>query len=83
MKLAIKCSEVARLTSEERERALDWKERLLVRLHLLVCPPCVRFRRHMQFLGRAARSLGAELAPSAKLDDSARDRIRRKLEKKP
>jgi hypothetical protein len=82
MKLLLKCKELAHLTSESRERALDWRERLMVRIHLVLCPPCVRFRRHMEFLRAAAKSPAAEgsATPGAKLADGARDRIRRNLD---
>jgi len=83
MSLIIKCSELAQLTSESRDRALNWRERALIRIHLVLCPPCVRFRRQMAFLAGAVKSRGAERAvPGATLDASARERIRRSLESK-
>lgn len=82
MKLMIKCSDLAQLTSEGNERTLAWHERILMRIHLLLCPPCVRFRRHMEFLGRVVKfpSADAAGAPGARLDAAARDRIRRGLD---
>ncbi|MBI2994555.1 MAG: zf-HC2 domain-containing protein [Gammaproteobacteria bacterium] len=84
MNLAIKCSELARLASEGRDRGLNWRERLSVAVHLLFCQPCLRLRRQLDFLGKAAKSAGAGEAPiaGARLDDGARERIRRSLQRR-
>lgn len=43
MKLKLNCREVTRLVLEGEDRRLGWRERLGVRLHLLVCKACPHF----------------------------------------
>lgn len=49
------CKQAHRLLSEAQDRSLGWGERLALRLHLLLCDPCRRFRAQMGFLRRALR----------------------------
>ncbi len=49
------CQQVTRLLSEAQDRELRLKEKLPLKLHLLMCPGCANFRRQMDFLRRAAR----------------------------
>jgi hypothetical protein len=71
------CRHATRLISDALDRPLSRGQRLRLGLHLLLCPPCYRFR-------RAARWLhGALAAPAAdvRLPDEARARIRAALER--
>jgi hypothetical protein len=73
----LSCRHATRLISDGLDRSLSWGERLCLGTHLLLCPPCQRFR-------RAARWLhGILAAPAAdtRLPDEARERIRRALER--
>jgi hypothetical protein len=56
--LMLTCKEAHRLVSEDLDRDLPLGERLRVRMHLLACTSCSRFRDQMQFLRKAMRSLG-------------------------
>ena len=57
--------------------------RLALRFHLLMCPNCARFRRHLRFLHDAAGRLADQAARSdgghAGLSAEARERIERAL----
>jgi hypothetical protein len=62
--------------SEELDRRLSWAERLRLGAHLLLCTPCSRFRRAVNWLHRALASPPADV----RLPAEARERIRRALE---
>ena len=49
------CKQVTRLLSERQERQLQWRERIPLKLHLLMCGGCTNFRKQMDFLHRACR----------------------------
>lgn len=53
------CQQVTRLLSEAQDRELRLKEKLPLKLHLLMCPGCTNFRRQMDFLRRACRQYPA------------------------
>jgi hypothetical protein len=72
----LSCRNTTRLISEELDRSLSCGERLRLGVHLLLCPPCQRFRRAVHFLHRALPSLPDDTG----LPDDARARIRRALE---
>jgi hypothetical protein len=70
------CRHTTRLISDRQDRPLSWFEWFCLRLHLLGCEPCCRFRRAIRCLHRALAS-----APDdAQLSAEARERIRRALE---
>jgi hypothetical protein len=75
----LSCKEVSRLLSESLDRDLPWQQRVSLRLHLLMCSLCSRFRRHMLFLRDAARVFAAEadeLPSHVRLSPHARQRIK-------
>jgi predicted anti-sigma-YlaC factor YlaD len=53
MPLKPTCREVHQLTSESLDRRLTLRERVRVRLHLMVCEACTAFGAQMQLLRRA------------------------------
>jgi hypothetical protein len=52
------CKEAHRLVAEQLDRDLPLGERLRLRLHLLACTSCTRFRHQMQFLREAMKRVG-------------------------
>lgn len=54
------CKQTARLVSMSYDKRLSWRERLAVRLHLLVCDACRNFTRQMRFLREATRRFARE-----------------------
>jgi hypothetical protein len=79
------CQEVSRLASESMDRPLPIRRRFSVRLHLLMCSLCARFRRQIGFLRDAARSFSEaseddQLFANARLSPQARARIKEALE---
>jgi len=55
--MMLTCKEATRLVSEGLDRRLGLAERLALRLHLLVCEGCARFRRQVAFMRRALTRL--------------------------
>jgi hypothetical protein len=78
------CKDTARLASESLDRDLTLGQRLAVRFHVLLCPPCARFRQHLDFLRDAARRLTVGLPgedlEQATLSPEARARMQQALE---
>jgi hypothetical protein len=67
---------MTQLISDGLDRRLAWFERLLLRVHLLGCGPCRRFRRAIRWLHGALPA-----APSEdRLPEEAKARIQRALD---
>lgn len=49
------CKRATQLMSEELDRPLSLRERVMLGLHLMMCSGCTHFRRQMSFLRRACR----------------------------
>ena len=79
--LTLKCREAAELTSASMDGDLTRADRWALRLHLMVCTACRRYRRQLralrQFLERATRQLesGGDL-PGPPLPEGLRQRLR-------
>lgn len=57
----LSCKEVTQLLSQAHERPLELRERVSLRMHLLICQGCTNFRRQLDFLQTATRRyLGRE-----------------------
>lgn len=54
-KLMYSCKQASRLSSRAMEQPLGTLERLLLRLHLMMCGRCRNFTRRIEFLRRASR----------------------------
>lgn len=52
---AMSCKEATRHISQMQDRPLSLRERVLLRLHLLVCVACSRFERQVRLLRMAMR----------------------------
>jgi hypothetical protein len=78
----LSCKEVSQLVSQSLDSPLPLRRRFSVRLHLLMCSLCARFRRQMVFLWRASRAFAraeeaGRLPVTAGLSPEARERIKR------
>ena len=56
----LSCTDTVWLAAESLDRALPLGQRLALLVHVCMCPPCARMRRHMQFLRDAARRLESQ-----------------------
>lgn len=70
----LSCKESSQLISQSLDRPLSIRERLALRLHLLICDVCSRFVKHMNLLRLAMRRMrqqteqdeGIQLTPEAR-----------------
>ena len=51
------CKELAKVIASDEFADAGWKQRLGVRLHLLMCRHCRRYRTQLRAIGAAARQL--------------------------
>lgn len=76
------CKEVTRMLSDSLDRELSFHQRVGLRMHLLMCKFCSRYRKQLLFLREtihlhAAR--GEDVEPSTTLPPEARERIERTI----
>lgn len=77
------CKEVTRMASDAMERKLPLRQRLEMKLHLLICTLCMRYVKQLQFMRGAIQRHAAQIEngaarPSA-LSGSARERMKQRL----
>lgn len=82
MQMMSPCVTATRLASEALDRPLTARERFSLRLHLVVCGICRRYRKQINFLHEILHHHPEILSRPAttQLSPAARDRIRRALE---
>lgn len=77
--LSLSCRESSRLLSDELDRTLSRTERIALRLHLVLCYRCRRFRRSLRVLRGVVRRMTQQClsgeGPSAALTPDERARI--------
>ncbi len=80
----LSCKETSSLVSQSFDRRLSWRERVALRMHLVVCDACRTFANQMAFLRTAARRFGrgTNATEPLRLSPDARERIARKLRDK-
>ena len=71
----VNCKEVTRKIASDEFAEAGWKERLAVRLHLLLCRHCRGYAAQLRSIGAAARNL----LGSRTQDPSALKRLERKI----
>ncbi|MHC4942025.1 MAG: zf-HC2 domain-containing protein [Planctomycetota bacterium] len=79
----LNCKEVSKLASQSLDRQLSFRERMGVKIHLMMCRACSRFLKQIRFLRVASRLLEKhfeEEAPAAALTPEARKRMQDALE---
>lgn len=73
------CKEIVKIISASLDRPLTLKEKLLMKIHLFACKPCVRYLDQSAFLSKAVSKMNeqekADLFSGA-LSNEARDRIK-------
>lgn len=79
MGLMNNCKETSVLVTRSLDARLSLRERMAMRLHLLICKNCARFARQMHLIRAWLRSEDA--AAEAQMSESARERIAQRLHK--
>ena len=71
------CQETSRLLSEGLDRPPAWRDRLALRLHLLMCGGCRNFAKQLRYLRQWSSDLPDRTAQAEhlKLSATARQRI--------
>ena len=78
----LSCEETSRLVSESMDRALPLNKRIAVRMHLLMCTSCARFRKQLLVMRLAARKIQDELGDTLtgpSLDPESRQRMKKTI----
>jgi hypothetical protein len=73
------CKEVSEMVSESMDRALPFYQRVLMRLHLLMCKYCARYREQLETIRAASRyeqRHGKELDDSQALSNDGKERLK-------
>ncbi|MFC1836449.1 zf-HC2 domain-containing protein [Thermodesulfobacteriota bacterium] len=83
--MMLSCKEAAKLVSESLDRSLTFRQRLSLRVHLLMCRFCSRFQKQALLIKEAARRMAHEdedssAASHMSLSPEARDRIKSTIE---
>ena len=76
------CKEVSQLLSESMDRSLPIYQRMLMRLHLMMCKYCSRLKEHFEALKIASRQeelYGNELDESRVLSRDGKERLKKFL----
>jgi len=76
------CKDVSQLISESMDRSLPFYQRVLMRMHLLMCKYCSRCKEHFEALRTASRYeelSGNELDASRALSHDGKERLKKFL----
>jgi hypothetical protein len=76
------CKQFVPILSESLDRKIPPYQRILVKLHLIACPPCVRYLKQIRFVREAAQQCGENIwqtETNTKLSDDARERMKNLL----
>ena len=75
------CQQTSQLLSQGLDRPLSFRERLALRLHLLMCEACRRFGRQLRFLSRVAAEIETRTLTNEhlRLGERARERIKQAM----
>jgi hypothetical protein len=73
----LSCKQASRLLSQSLDRRLSWRERMGLRLHLMMCDVCQRFGRQIVMMRRAVRLMvnAKEQDEQVRLPEEAKGRI--------
>jgi hypothetical protein len=73
----LSCKQASRLLSQSLDRRLSWRERMGLRLHLMMCDVCQRFGKQIVMMRRAVRLMvnAKEQDEQVRLPEEAKGRI--------
>ncbi len=76
------CKQASKLVSQSLDRPLTWSEKVMLRLHLLICDPCTQFKRQLNMLRTALQRItnGIEHDSTIKLPPDVKSRILQTIE---
>jgi Putative zinc-finger len=82
----LNCEKATHLISDEKDRPLTRRERIALRIHLILCTPCRRFKKNLAQLSSLLDSASDQLrgkvfATGAQLSPERRTRIKALLKR--
>ena len=82
--LTLRCDESARLLSAEKDVKLRRAERIALRMHLLGCKACRRYKRQLafirKFIGNLRKKITSDSSILPPLDRDRKDQIKNALQ---
>ncbi len=80
----LNCRETSRLVSETLDHDLPLRDRISMRLHLMMCKFCRRYFSQIRFMRDAIKLAGDDLndcdgTTGVKMPDSAKERVKRNM----
>lgn len=80
----LSCKESSKLVSESLDRPLTWKERINLKIHLMMCRLCTNYARQITFITTSARKYlqytNETQQQDLKLTEERRQRIKQAIE---
>jgi hypothetical protein len=76
------CKEIVPIISQSQDRKLTLREKIVLKMHLAACVPCVRYLKQISFLSDALHLCDAkvpETESDTKLSTEAREKIKNLL----
>lgn len=76
------CKDVSKKISDSMDRNLPFHHRMFIRIHLMMCKYCARFKKQLLMLRKLSRletSSGEDTTPPIVLSMEARKRIKKSL----
>lgn len=76
------CKEIVKLLSESQDRKLSLREKIITKLHLAACVPCVNYLNQIEFLHGAMHiheEKSVEIDTTIKMSPESRERIKNLL----
>jgi len=76
------CKDVSKKISESMDRNLPFHHRMFIRIHLMMCKYCARFKKQLVMLRKLSRletTSGEDTTPPIVLSMEARERIKKSL----
>lgn len=74
----LRCEDVSRKVSQSMEATLPLHQRIAIRIHLMMCRHCARFRRQLIALRKISRSIETG-TPAEPLSAAAKEDIKKAL----
>lgn len=81
--MMLSCKQTSLIVSQSYDRRLLWRERIGIRLHLMLCTACSNFKRQMDFIRQALHHFASqewEENEQLRLSAEALERIARKID---
>lgn len=75
--MMISCKEASKLTSKKIDRSLSFKEKMMWRLHMMMCKVCALFYTEADLI---AKVLEDKLNNTPKLSETSKERMLKSLE---